>query len=88
MKKLTGITKTGFTYSVLEKNLKNYELVEVLGELESNPLALPKVLKLLLGKEQTDKLKDHVRDKDGIVDTEKISDELRDIFEAQARLKN
>lgn len=88
MKKLTGITKTGFTYSVLEKNLKNYELVEVLGELESNPLVLPRVLKLLLGKEQTDKLKDHVRDKDGIVDTEKISDELRDIFEAQARLKN
>nr|DAS46686.1 MAG TPA: hypothetical protein [Caudoviricetes sp.] len=88
MKKLTGITKTGFTYSILEKNLKNYELVEVLGELESNPLVLPKVLKLLLGKEQTDKLKDHVRDKDGIVDTEKISDELRDIFEAQARLKN
>lgn len=88
MKKLTGVTKTGFTYSVLEKNLKNYELVEVLGELESNPLALPKVLKLLLGKEQTDKLKDHVRDKDGIVDTEKISAELQDIFEAQARLKN
>ena len=88
MKKLTGVTKSGFTYSVLEKNLKNYELVEVLGELESNPLVLPKVLKLLLGKEQTDKLKDHVRDKDGIVDTEKISDELRDIFEAQARLKN
>ena len=88
MKKLTGVTKSGFTYSVLEKNLKNYELVEVLGELESNPLALPKVLKLLLGKEQTDNLKDHVRDKDGIVDTEKISDDLRDIFEAQARLKN
>lgn len=88
MKKLTGVTKTGFAYSVLEKNLKNYELVEVLGELESNPLALPKVLKLLLGKEQTDKLKDHVRDKDGIVDTEKISAELQDIFEAQARLKN
>lgn len=88
MKKLTGVTKSGFTYSVLEKNLKNYELVEVLGELGSNPLALPKVLTLLLGKEQTDKLKDHVRDKDGIVDMEKISDELRDIFEAQARLKN
>ena len=88
MKKLTGVTKTGFAYSVLEKNLKNYELVEVLGELESNPLVLPKVLKLLLGKEQTDKLKDHVRDEDGIVDTEKISAELQDIFEAQARLKN
>lgn len=88
MKKLTGVTKTGFTYSILEKNVRNYELVEALGELETNPLALPRVMNLLLGKEQAQKLKDHLRDEDGIVDTEKISDELRDIFEAQARLKN
>lgn len=88
MKKLTGVTKSGFTYSILEKNVRNYELVEALGELETNPLALPRVMNLLLGKEQAQKLKDHVRDKDGIVDTEKISAELQDIFEAQARLKN
>lgn len=87
MNKLTGVTKTGFAYSISEKNLNNYELVEVLGELEDNPLLLPKVLKLLLGKEQTEKLKNHLRDDEGIVDTVKMSDELQDIFNAQARLK-
>ena len=87
MKKLTGVTKTGFAYSISEKNVRNYELVEALGELDTNPLALPRVMNLLLGKEGTKKLKDHVRDKDGIVDSEKITAELEDIFKAQERLK-
>lgn len=87
MKRLTGVTKSGFVYSILEKNIKNYELVEALGELDTNPLALPRVLNLLLGKEQTQKLKDHVRDEDGIIDTEKVTLELEDIFKAQERLK-
>ncbi len=87
MKRLTGVTKSGFAYSILEKNIKNYELVEALGELDTNPLALPRVLNLLLGKEQTQKLKDHVRDEDGIIDTEKVTLELEDIFKTQERLK-
>lgn len=87
MKRLTGVTKSGFAYSILEKNIKNYELIEALGELDTNPLALPRVLNLLLGKEQTQKLKDHVRDEDGIIDTEKVTLELEDIFKAQERLK-
>ena len=88
MKKLTGVTKSGFTYSILEKKLRNYELVEALGELETNPLALPRVMNLLLGKEQAQKLKDHLRDEDGVVDTEQITSELKNIFESQKRLKN
>lgn len=88
MNKVKGVTKTGFAYAISEKNLNNYELVEMLGELEDNPLVFPKVLKLLLGKEQTEKLKNHVRDDEGVVSTEKMSDELQDIFQAQARLKN
>ena len=87
MKRLTGVTKSGFAYSILEKNIKNYELVEALGELDTNPLVLPRVLNLLLGKEQTQKLKDQVRDEDGIIDTEKVTLELEDIFKAQERLK-
>ena len=88
MKKLTGVTKSGFAYSILEKNVRNYELVEALGELENNPLALPRVMNLLLGKEQAQKLKDHLRDEDGVVDTEQITSELKNIFESQKRLKN
>nr|DAQ82079.1 MAG TPA: hypothetical protein [Caudoviricetes sp.] len=88
MKKLTGVTKSGFAYSILEKNVRNYELVEALGELETNPLMLPRVMNLLLGKEQAQKLKDHLRDEDGVVDTEQITSELKNIFESQKRLKN
>lgn len=87
MKDLVGVTKSGFTYAIPVKNLNNYELVEVLGEVDENPLLLPKVLKLLLGKEQTEKLKNHLRDADGIIDTEKMSVELEDIFKAQEKLK-
>ncbi|WP_353315705.1 hypothetical protein, partial [Streptococcus uberis] len=58
----------------------NYELVEALGELETNPLKLPSVLNLLLG-DQVNKLKDHLRDKDGFVSTESIMNEVKEIFE-------
>lgn len=87
MENLVGITKSGFTYSIPAKNLNNYELVEVLGEVDDNPLLLPKVFNLLLGKEQTEKLKNHLRDADGIIDTEKMGVELEDIFKAQEKLK-
>jgi len=49
---------------------------------------LPRVMNLLLGKEQAQKLKDHLRDEDGVVDTEQITSELKNIFESQKRLKN
>ena len=87
MKNLVGVTKSGFNYSIPQKNLKNYELVEALGEVDNNPLVLPRILNLLLGKEQTQKLKNHLRDDDGIVDTDKITAELEDIFKAQKKLK-
>ena len=87
MENLVGVTKSGFEYSIPKKNLNNYELVEVLGEVDTNPLFLPKVLKLLLGKEQVEKLKNHLRDNDGIVDTDKMTAELEDIFKAQKKLK-
>ena len=87
MENLVGVTKSGFEYSIPKKNLNNYELVEVLGEVDTNPLLLPKVLKLLLGKEQVEKLKNHLRDADGIIDTKKMTAELEDIFKAQQKLK-
>ena len=87
MKNLVGVTKSGFNYSIPQKNLKNYELVEALGEVDNNPLVLPRILNLLLGKEQTQKLKNLLRDDDGIVDTDKITAELEDIFKAQKKLK-
>ncbi|MDT1997232.1 hypothetical protein AB6834_09415 [Carnobacterium divergens] len=85
---IKGKTQSGFKYEVSKKRLDNYELLEAIGDLDDNPLVLTKVVKLLLGKEQTEKLKDHLRTDDGIVPTEKLSEEITEIFQSQSETKN
>jgi len=85
---ITGKTTSGFEYQVPEENLNNYELVETLGELESNPLLIARTVDLLLGKEQKEKLKDHLRTESGTVPTDKISEEIMEIFNSQKETKN
>lgn len=85
---LKGQTKSGFKYEIPEENLNNYELLEALAEVEENPLLVPKVVRLLLGKEQAEKLKDHLRTETGIVPTDKLSEEIMGIFENHKDLKN
>ena len=72
---------------ISEKRLNNYELVDSLGKLENDPLQLSRVVNLLLGQQYTDKLVEHVRDKDGLVPVDKLSDEIKDIFENQKQVK-
>ena len=85
---LKGKTKSGFNDQMTEARLENYELIEALTEVEVNPLALPKTVDLLLGKEQSDKLKDHLRDEEGLVSTEKLSNEIMEIFNNEKETKN
>lgn len=85
---IKGKTTSGFEYKIPEENLNNYELIEVLGEMEENPLLLSKTVNLLLGKEQANKLKDHLRTKSGTVPTDKISEEIMEIFNNQKETKN
>lgn len=85
---LKGKTKSGFTYQISQERLDNYELAEAIGGLETNPLELIKVVNLLLGTKQANKLKDHLRDKNGLIPSEKMSNEIQEIFEAQSQLKN
>ncbi|MFS5124372.1 hypothetical protein V2T15_07150 [Streptococcus agalactiae] len=74
-------TSSGFEYKIEESRLKNYELVEALADLESNPLSLPKVLRLLLG-DQVESLKNHLRASDGTVSTKALMEEVKEIFES------
>lgn len=85
---ISGKTKSGFKYSVPEERLNNYELLEAIGELENDPLILTKVVDLLLGKEQKKELKNHVRTEDGLVPTDKLSEEITEIFQSQSETKN
>lgn len=85
---ITGKTKSGFEYEIAKARLENYELIETLAEVDQNPLLLPKTVNLLLGKEQANKLKDHLRDDEGLVSTEKLSNEIMEIFQSQSETKN
>lgn len=84
---LKGTTKSGFDYNISKDRLNNYELAETLGDLEENPLLMGKVVKLMLGNEQTKKLKDHLRTKDGFVPSDLMEAEITEILQKQAELK-
>lgn len=83
-KKTKGKTQSGFIYEIEEARLNNYELLETIGELEDNPMVISKMVVMLLGKEQTNQLKDHLRDEEGLVPVEKMTEEITEIFQSQA----
>lgn len=83
---IQGKTNSGFKFEIDENQLKNYEFVELVAEVDENELLMPKLLKLLLG-DQVEALKDHIRDESGIVPIKKMVTEIKDIFE-NAQVKN
>lgn len=85
---IQGKTNSGFEFCIEKERVENYELVELLGEVDSNPILLPKVVRLFLGDEQTERFKNHLRDDKGFVSTEKLMNELLEIFKASNELKN
>ena len=77
---IKGTTSSGFEFTISEDIKNDYELVENLGELEDNPLILGKIVNQILGKGQTARLKDHVRNEKGIVPTDRMTQEIIEIF--------
>lgn len=87
-KTIKGKTPSGFKFEISERRLNNYELLELIGEVdEGNGQAFPKVLKLLFGEEQAKAFKDYLREEDGIIPNEKIADELKAVFETVQEVK-
>ncbi len=85
---ISGVTKTGFSYSIAKNQLDNYELFEAIAEVEDDPTCFPKVMSLLLGKNQTKELKEHLRREDGTISIEKMMNEVTDIFQSNQQTKN
>ncbi len=83
-----GITESGFEYELTEEALDNMELVDALAELEENPLMISKVVKLLLGNAQRERLYEHLRKINGRVSTSKVEKELSEIMLGTEERKN
>ena len=84
---ITGKTKTGFEYEIDKKILNDYELLEEIDNIGKNPLIIIRLLKRLLKEEQLEKLKEHIRNEEGIVPIDKMEKELTDIFDGINEIK-
>ena len=84
-----GKLKSGFEYKIEDHVLDNMELLDAIAEVDQNPMALSKVLKMLLGPEQRKELYDHLRDSEnGNVPIVAVSDAVAEIFGGSGQLKN
>ena len=79
---LKGKTKSGFEFEIDEKIADDMELLEAIAEAETETYKFPKVLEKVLGKEQKQRLYDHVRTKKGNVPIEKAMNAFVEIMNA------
>lgn len=75
-----GKTSFGFEFEIPETALDNMELIDIMAEVDDNPLQFTKVVNLLLGKDQKQKLYDILRREDGTVPIKAVSEAVTEIF--------
>jgi len=85
---LKGKTKTGFEFEIDDAVLNDYELLELFADVDENPLLVPKLVKIILGEKQKNKLIEHVRGENGIASADKVAKEIEDILKSSAETKN
>lgn len=72
--------KNGFEVKVEPDELNDMYFVEALADIETDVLALPKVMKMMLGDEQKKALYKSLEDENGRVPIEAITDAITEIM--------
>ena len=86
---IKGKTKSGFDFELEDEVLDDYELLEALCSVDhGNYSDVAKLIEMLLGEEQKEALKAHLKNRDGRVKTSAIMNEISEIFEACSSGKN
>lgn len=86
---LTGNTKSGFKFEIDEEILDDYDFLELLCKIDEGATSLTiKMVDTLLGEEQKEKLKNHVRTENGKVSAKALLAEVMEIFNATKEGKN
>ena len=85
---MKGKTSTGFEFDIEDERLDDMELVDIMAEIDENPLLMPKLCKMILGEEQKKRLYDHLRSEDGRVPIEATTNAIQEIFNSPGDLKN
>ena len=75
---IKGKTESGFNFKIDEATFNDMELLELLVDADNgNYLAISKVLDIILGQDQKKKLYDHVRNDNGRVQIDLVTNEVR-----------
>lgn len=86
---LKGKTNSGFKFEIDEEELDDYELLEMLCEIDKgNTSLITDTAEKMLGKKQLKKLKEHVRDEKGRVSARKMMEEIEQILSGNRKGKN
>lgn len=86
---IKGVTESGFEFELEDDILDDYELLEVLHKIDKGDYGLvPDMVEKLLGVEQKESLKNHIRTDKGKVSSSRMMDEIMQIFKANNKLKN
>lgn len=90
---LTGVTRSGFEYTITDDRLNNMELIDALTDFDETDdngekaIVMSKVCRLLLGKEQKKALYDFIREPEGNVAIDKVLGEVMSII-TNEQIKN
>lgn len=79
---IRGTTGSGFNFEAPEELADDFEFLELLGDFSENPLMASKLADKMLGKEQKEALKEHLRGEDGRIKTSDMFRELTEIITA------
>lgn len=82
------VTNTGFAYEINQEALDDWELLEKLRFIDEDPGYIVDVAYTLLGSEQVEMLKEHVRKTDGRCTASAMMREINDIFKGGKEIKN
>ncbi|WP_347714322.1 hypothetical protein [uncultured Parvimonas sp.] len=85
---IKGITKSGFKFEISDKALDDFELLELMADVDSNALLVPKIFEKLLGTKQKENLIEFMKKRDGYASTEKMAKILEEILLSSQKLKN
>lgn len=86
---IKGKTESGFEFELDDDVLDDYEILDALVKIDrGETLLIVDIVDKILGVEQKEKLKKHIRAKSGRVSIKKMVSETMQIFDACNKLKN
>lgn len=86
---ITGKTESGFEYIIEDEATDDYELLEILIDIDKGDYTkITDMVERLLGNEQKEKLKEHLRKENRRISTKAMLKEIMEIFKGNKNGKN